>query len=383
MKTTFTEYIQYKLQNILAKGTGALLSLLGLISIIFILITGLLVKFTPEGMNDSFIHIIWSSLMRTLDPGTMGGDEGSWPFLFSMLFITMVGIFIISILIGIITTGIENSIISLQKGRSKVIENDHTLILGWNNRIMSIISELIIANNQNNGKFSIVILAEKDKVEMEDTIREKIGNTGNTRIICRSGDSTEKIDIQLVNIEGARSVILLPPDSSYADINTFKTILAIQNRYDKTDKKLHIVTEARYEENIDLIKMVGEEQVEVISPNVIVPKIIAQTARQPGLAVLYSELLSFNGKFYYKDIRSNWFEDASGDEIYFYEENDLVGKKYKDALLSYKTCSVIGIFNLENKSILNPQMDYEIQPEDKIILIAEDKGKIKFDNNDI
>ena len=55
--------------------------------------------------------------------------------------------------------------------------------------------------------------------------RKRNNMTGNTRIICRSGDSTEKIDIQLVNIEGARSVILLPPDSSYADINTFKTII--------------------------------------------------------------------------------------------------------------------------------------------------------------
>ena len=45
------------------------------------------------------------------------------------------------------------------------------------------------------GKFSIVILAPKDKVEMEDSIREKIGNSGNTKIICRSGDASVKIDL--------------------------------------------------------------------------------------------------------------------------------------------------------------------------------------------
>ena len=224
MKATLKEHIVYRLQNILAKGTMALLFLLGIMSIFFILLTTLIVKTTPEGINDSFFKLLWQSLMRTLDPGTMGGDEGSWGFLLSMLFITLIGIFIISILIGIITTGIENAIVSLQKGRSKVIEENHTLILGWNNRIMSVITELIIANNQYNGKFSIVILASRDKVKMEDSIKEKIGSTGNTKIICRSGNATEKIDLELTNINETKSIIILPSDTAYADIQNFKII---------------------------------------------------------------------------------------------------------------------------------------------------------------
>jgi len=381
MKATLKEHIVYRLQNILAKGTMALLFLLGIMSIFFILLTTLIVKTTPEGINDSFFKLLWQSLMRTLDPGTMGGDEGSWGFLLSMLFITLIGIFIISILIGIITTGIENAIVSLQKGRSKVIEENHTLILGWNNRIMSVITELIIANNQYNGKFSIVILASRDKVKMEDSIKEKIGSTGNTKIICRSGNATEKIDLELTNINETKSIIILPSDTAYADIQIFKIILAIINRYDSNNKKLHMVTEARYNTNLELIKMVGENQVEVISPNEIIARIIAQTARQPGLAVLYAELLSFNGKFYYKDIRSAWYDEASGDEIYYHSEDELIGLPYSDAVLSYMTSSVIGVFNEKESNMLNPSMDYKIQPDDKIILIAEDKEKIVYESN--
>ena len=69
--------------------------------------------------------------MRTLDAGTMGGDEGNWPYLFAMLAVTIGGIFIISSLIGILTTGLEARLDSLRKGRSKVVESDHTVILGW------------------------------------------------------------------------------------------------------------------------------------------------------------------------------------------------------------------------------------------------------------
>ena len=148
MKTTFADHLKYRFQNALSKGTPALLGLLGIISLVFIIITTVLVKVTVDGSDIPVIEIIWMSLMRTLDPGTMGGDEGSWPFLLSMLFISVIGIFVLSVLIGIITTGIESSIESLRKGRSNVLEKNHTVILGWNGKIFSILYELIISNNQ-------------------------------------------------------------------------------------------------------------------------------------------------------------------------------------------------------------------------------------------
>ena len=75
----------------------------------------------PEG-KETFLQVAWASLMRTLDPGTMGGDEGDWSFLVAMLTVTFGGIFIVSILIGILTTGIEGELEQLRKGRSFVAE---------------------------------------------------------------------------------------------------------------------------------------------------------------------------------------------------------------------------------------------------------------------
>ena len=68
--------------------------------------------------------------MRTLDAGTMGGDAG-WGFRIVMLLVTIGGIFIVSTLIGVLTTGIEGKLDELRKGRSRVLENDHTVILDW------------------------------------------------------------------------------------------------------------------------------------------------------------------------------------------------------------------------------------------------------------
>ena len=378
MKNNITDYIKYKFHNTLSKGTIALLIWLGIISALLIILTSFFVKYAIGYENLPFIEIIWMALMRTLDPGTMGGDEGNWLFLLSMFFITMVGIFVISVLIGIITTGIETTIESLRKGRSKVIEKNHTVILGWSEKVDSIITELVIANNQYSSKYAVVILAEKDKVEMEDTIRDKVGNTGNTSIICRTGNPVEILDLQIVNLESAKSIIILSPEKSYADITIIKTVMAILNSGIERSKPFHIVTEARYDENREIIKMIGKDQVEVILPNLIVSKIIAQTCRQPGLCVLYTELLSFNGKSHYKNMRGEWYKEASGDEVYFHNEDKLKGKTYYDALVSYDTSSVIGIYSEESGIVLNPEMDYEIKPEDGIILIAEDAEKINY-----
>ncbi len=63
----------------------------------------------------------------------------------------------------------------------------YLVILGWSPKIFDIISELIIANeNQRNS--SIVILTSKDRSEVQYMIKNKINNSKNTRIIYRNGD---------------------------------------------------------------------------------------------------------------------------------------------------------------------------------------------------
>jgi hypothetical protein len=63
-----------------------------------------------------------------------------------MLVVTLGSLFMVSILIGTLTSSIEAKVDDLRKGRSRVIENNHTLILGWSPQIFTILSELMIAN---------------------------------------------------------------------------------------------------------------------------------------------------------------------------------------------------------------------------------------------
>lgn len=80
---------------------------------------------------------------------------------------------------------------------------------------ISTISELVIAN-ENQPRSCITILAEKDKVEMEDEIRSHVDSTGRTRIVCRTGNPTDLADLDIVNPNDARSIIILASEE-YAD----------------------------------------------------------------------------------------------------------------------------------------------------------------------
>ena len=59
-----------------------------------------------------------------------------------MLVLTIAGLFIVSALIGVIATGIDAKLADLRRGRSTVLEKDHTVILGWSDSIFTIVSEL-------------------------------------------------------------------------------------------------------------------------------------------------------------------------------------------------------------------------------------------------
>ena len=176
---TFSQKFRYWFDNLMSKGPAALIGWLGLLSLLLVIIAGIAITlsgFSPEGEESmGFIEAAWKSLMRTLDPGTMGGDTG-WGFRVVMLLVTLGGIFIVSTLIGILASGISNKLDELRKGHSFVVETGHTLILGWSEKIFPIISELIIAN-ENQKRPVIVILASKDKVEMEDEIKLRMPDT--------------------------------------------------------------------------------------------------------------------------------------------------------------------------------------------------------------
>jgi voltage-gated potassium channel Kch len=340
--------------------------LLGVTSLIIIVLSALTIwylKITPENQEPlTFIEGFWQSLLRAIDAGTMGGDVG-WPFRLVSFIVTLGGIFVLSILIGVLGSTIESKLDNLRKGKSFVIENGHTIILGYSSKIFTIISELIIAN-ESAKRPRIVILADKDKVEMEDEIRRSIPDFKNTKIICRSGIPFDFSDLEIVNPHQSKSIIILTPDEEInADSLTIKTILAITNNPNRRSKPYHIVAEMKDISNFEVAKMVAKDEAEILFTDDIIAKMIVQTSRQSGLSIVYTELFDFDGV-----------------EIYFNEDKKLVGKTYGEILSMYESSSVIGVQKENGTVELNPSMNYIFEEGDVAIVISEDDSTIEISN---
>jgi voltage-gated potassium channel Kch len=358
---TWQEKIRYRFDNFMSKGTTSLILGLAVLSVIIITVVALIIAvvgIAPEGGEKvTFIEAWWLSLMRTLDAGTMGGDTG-WGFRIIMFVVTIGGVFIISTLIGVLTSGIEGKMDELRKGRSRVIEKGHTIILGWSEQVYTIISELIAAN-ENQSDSCIVIMGEGDKVEMEDMIKEKVGSTGKTRIVCRSGNPIDMTDLQIVSLNTSKSILVLSPENESPDAEVIKTVVAILNHPQRRAEPYHIVAELRDPKNYEIARVVGKAEVEWIQLGGLVARVIAQTCRQSGLSAVYTELLDFGG-----------------DEIYFTSQPSFSGKTYKDILNRFEQNAVMGIVPAGKGATLCPPMNTVLQSGDQIIVIAEDDDKI-------
>ncbi|MBW4647565.1 MAG: NAD-binding protein [Kastovskya adunca ATA6-11-RM4] len=360
-KISFSDRIHYGFDSFMSRGTAALIGGLALTSLAFILLMGFLVSLTgiaPESSDRlNPLEAIWGVLMRTLDAGTMGGDTG-WLFRFAMLFVTFGGIFIISTLIGVLSSGIDTKLEDLRKGRSRVIETEHIVILGWSLQVFTLISELALANANRPGT-CIVILSEEDKVQMEDALSTVLGKRPKIRVVCRTGSPSNIVDLGMVSIQSARAVVLLNATKEYADIQLVKTLLAITSIPRAIAQPYHIVAQVQDSKSFDVVNLIGRNDIEVLLTNDLISRIVVQTCRQSGLSMVYMELLDF-----------------SGNEIYLKAEPTLQGKTYGDALLAYNDSAVLGIRYSDGTIQLNPPINTPLQPNEQLVLISEDDNTI-------
>ncbi len=358
-KIRFGDRLRYHFDNTISKGTVAIIGWLFVVAFALIVGMSLIVYVTKLGFEDkSLFGIIWETLMRTLSTAPVSRDKGSAFFMLLMLLTTFGGVFTVSILIGLLTTGIKNKIDDLRKGRSHVTETGHVIILGWSSQIFTVISELAIAN-ENRPRSSIVVLAQKDKIQMEDAIRDKVGTPRRTRIVCRTGNPIDVADLEIANPDAARSIIVLAPETKDPDIHVIKSVLALINRTDRRPDPYHIVAAVRDPKNLEVARMVGKDEAQFVLASDLIARIAAQSCRQSGLSVVYTELLDFGG-----------------DEIYFKEEPSLVGKTFGDALFAFEDSSVIGVRFSDGTTRLNPPMNTKIQTNDQLIAISEDDDTI-------
>lgn len=336
----------------MSRGPSALIGYLGLAVLLMVVVTAAVALIFGAGPTDNPITAAYNALLHTIDSGTVAGDTGTG-YIILGLFVTAGGIVIFSAFIGVLATTLDERLAELRKGRSSVLEKDHTLILGWSDTIFTILSELSIANESERDPV-VVILAEKDKVEMEDAIRERIEDMRGTKIVCRTGSPINLRDLAIVNHHDCRSIIVLSPEEEDPDTSVIKTILALTRGPDRREEPYRIVAEIEHPSNIEAAYLVGGDEAVIVDKGDTIARLIVQASRQAGAAAVYVELLDFDGT-----------------EIYFRDDQSFTGRTYGEALLAYEECAVMGVRTAEGVTI-NPDAATVIGAGDELIALADD-----------
>ena len=370
-KDGFREKLRYAFDNYMGKGTLALIGMLFLITAIVVIIAGIL---GSAGQTDTSVgNNIWMSLMHALDAGTLAGDDTSRiGFVILMSVVTICGIFVTSILIGIISTGFEEKLNSLRKGFSRVVENRHTVIIGFNDGIYTVLKEIIEANsNEKNGR--ILVVGTEDKEVMDEEIRNHIDDFKTTKVICRSGDPTHSAVLAMSAVENARSIVINEEDD-FMIIKIILSVVAYLKEKQAFENDAHITATIHDKKYLQAALIAAEGKAEIIYFKEVIARVIANTCRQPGLSNVLTGVFSFEG-----------------DEFYFERFPELTGKKFGDVLNLFKKSTVVGICKAaaggsaagENAAagsagfgtpLLNPPMDTVIEEGDAIIHLSEDNG---------
>ena len=385
----------YNFGKLISKKPKLFLLLISIAFLVFILIlsilkfiflgpidqTVLVVPVDPTVSKETFYTVFSGILDICLSPSFKPGDGAQPIEIIINIIAAVIGLLFLGALIGMISNIIQSKISDLKRGKSVVIESNHSIFLGWSNKLRTAIIELS-ESNRSMAHSSIVILAAKDKVLMEEELLPEIPHWSNTDVICRSGDPSYDLDLQMVSASTARSIVLLSTEDVNSDSIVLKRALALQK--DKTIT-CPIIAEVHSPENADAIKKL--DKFTVIQPKNFIMRVIAQAIKEPGLSKLYYDLLTFSGKEIYIWPPSHDSNDSLGKSNF---ANNFVGKTFKEIVFNFSSSSVIGIASNEekdkeekdkeekNKKVINILPDFStiIKENDQLILISEDDSTI-------
>ena len=344
--------------------------------LVMVLIRSIANTFMPDETLSSWGEIPWRVYVAVMEGSAAETDgDSNWVAKITSILGVLVGLVLFSSMVAFITSVFTAKLDELRRGRSLVLENDHTLILGFGDRILEVIRELIEANESEKDA-AIVILADNDKEEMDNMIRDNISDFVTTRVITRSGVVTNINNLKKVMAANAKSVIIMNSAASWrpedeknlADALVLKSIMSIIAVCDG-DEHPPIVCEIHSDRDRNLAENISNGDVKALNEVSVLSRMIAQLAlSRNGLSVVYSDMVGFDGnEFYFYQPEGGW-----GGELNFGE-----------SLNRFNSSTPMGIHNANGEIILNPPKETPLNDDDELIVFAEDDSTIFYFNEPV
>ena len=351
---------------------GAIHQMMAMAGVIFAVavVAGLIVF--VSGRMLSLPDAVWWAFLRLTDPGYLGDDEGA--FLRSIAtVVTVLGyVLFMGSLIAIMTQWLRQRMQKLERGLTPIALNDHLLILGWTSRTAAIVRELLLSQERverfleirRTRRLRIVILVEELDAEFSVELRDQLApHWDDRKIILRLGTPLRAEHLRRVNAWSAAAILIPgadfgPHGFEVMDARTVKTLLSLADSGENGRGLPHVVAEVFHENHANIAARAYRGQLDVLSSDAIISRLIAQNVRHPGLSFVYSELLTY----------------TEGSEFYVRRCPELVDTEFGAIRPAFARSVVLGVVRPDGEGLrayLNPDPHFRLQADDRFILIAE------------
>jgi len=393
---------RFMLERFLLRGAQyRLLFIAAVIGLISVAAGALVLTF---GGFASFPEAVWWAFLRLTDPGYLGDDEGAFVRVVSTLLTVMGYVIFLGSLIAIMTQWLNATMARLESGLTPVSRQHHVVILGFTNRTVSMIRELLLSearvrtflSHRGARALHIVVLVEEVNAHLRQQLRDELGTLWDEgRITLRSG-SPLRVD-HLARVDILRAGVVLIPGSDLSapdegtvalDTRTVKTLLtldqAVQDRAERdagrggrgagvtagsdaepaAEPGPLLVVEIHDSRKVALARRAYRGPAEFVASDAVLSRLMAQNLRHPGLSHVYGELLS----------------QDDGNEIYLPEAEELAGVPVEHLVSAFPRGIVLGLVRPDGprvRPMLNPPPGTLVEATDRVVVLARRWGDVQ------
>ncbi|WP_345622295.1 CASTOR/POLLUX-related putative ion channel [Streptomyces ziwulingensis] len=341
---------RYAFDRRLARSTGVLLAWLAAGCLAVVVPVSTVLVWTDPGAPRSLsgrLTAVWRTSAETL---RLGGVTGSPLRMLLSVLLGLMALLCVSTLVGLVTTGLGERLEDLRRGRSTVLEREHAVVIGWTEQVFTVVGELLAAR----ARGVVAVLADRDPADMEAALTAVLGATAGLRIVCRTGRPTDPAALALVNPADARSVLVLPAADDESDLEVVRVLLALRTLLGGRAGP-PVVAAVRDARHLPAARFAAGPGSRVLETDLSTARLLAQSARRPGLPAALHDLLDF-----------------AGAELHVVDLPRPAGLSFAQLALCFDTWCVVGYLRADGRAVLTPPAATVPAPGDRLVVVAHD-----------
>ena len=339
----------------MARGNVSMVKMLVLCTLVIVILLAVGIHLLTAPEDRDFGGSFWDAMASAVNAWMPYSEDGNAGYIVLTALAAVTGLLFTSILIGIITSAVEEKVTGLKDGNSLVLENGHIVVLGFTPGEYTLLQQL--ADAAEGTKTCIVVVGSLPRSEMEAYIRDNVSLPKNVKIICRTAEAGDLAALSVCSLPDSRTVVVNQPD----DVSTVQSTLAAHRILSESGAAGVKIISNVASPSMLLPKPIAQEMDLInVSVNDVIARVIAHSCAETGISRAYADLF-----------------DITGGRLQTLAFPTLTGKSFGETVRTMEGAIPIGLI-AEGAVLLNPPADRLLRKSDGVICWTETGKEISF-----